>query len=44
MLGFDDQAKKLQEAFVKIMNKANVNFGVLGSEESSRRWYKKGWK
>ena len=32
---FDDRAKKITRAFVKIMNKANVNFGVLGSEESS---------
>ena len=32
---FDDRAKKITRAFVKIMNKAGVNFGVLGSEESS---------
>ena len=32
---FDDRAKKITKAFVRIMNKANVNFGVLGSEESS---------
>ena len=32
---FDDRAKKITRAFVYIMNKANVNFGVLGSEESS---------
>ena len=32
---FDDRAKKITKAFVQIMNKANVNFGVLGSEESS---------
>ena len=32
---FDDRAKKITRAFVHIMNKANVNFGVLGSEESS---------
>lgn len=31
---FDDRAKKITKAFVKIMNKANVNFGVLGEEES----------
>ena len=32
---FDDRAKKITRAFVKILNKANVNFGVLGKEESS---------
>lgn len=32
---FDDRAKKITRAFVKIMNKAEVNFGVLGVEESS---------
>jgi len=32
---FDDRAKKITRAFVKIMNKAGVNFGVLGTEESS---------
>ena len=32
---FDDRAKKITRAFVKIMNKAGVNFGVLGAEESS---------
>ena len=32
---FDDRAKKITRAFVKIMNKADVNFGVLGIEESS---------
>jgi Fe-S oxidoreductase len=32
---FDDRAKKITRAFVKILNKAGVNFGVLGSEESS---------
>ena len=32
---FDDRAKKITKAFVKIMNKAGVNFGVLGTEESS---------
>ena len=32
---FDDRAKKITRAFVKIMNSAGVNFGVLGSEESS---------
>lgn len=31
---FDDRAKKITRAFVKILNKANVNFGVLGDEES----------
>jgi heterodisulfide reductase subunit D len=32
---FDDRAKKITRAFVQILNSAGVNFGVLGSEESS---------
>jgi Fe-S oxidoreductase len=32
---FDDRAKKITRAFVQILKKAAVNFGVLGSEESS---------
>jgi len=32
---FDDKAKKITKAFVQIMNKAEINFGVLGTEESS---------
>ena len=32
---FDDRAKKITRAFVKILNKAQVNFGVLGVEETS---------
>jgi len=32
---YDDRAKKITKAFVKILNKANVNFAVLGPEESS---------
>jgi len=32
---FDDRAKKITKAFVKIMNAAGIDFGVLGSEESS---------
>ena len=32
---FDERAKKITRAFVKILNKANVSFGVLGIEESS---------
>lgn len=32
---YDDRAKKISKAFVKILNKANVNFAVLGSEESN---------
>ena len=32
---FDDRAKKISQAFVKILNAANVNFAVLGVEESS---------
>lgn len=31
---FDDRAKKITKAFVKILNKADVSFAVLGSEES----------
>lgn len=31
---FDDRAKKITKAFVKILNKAKVDFGVLGTEES----------
>lgn len=31
---FDDRAKKITKAFVKLLNKANVSFAVLGSEES----------
>ncbi len=32
---YDDRAKKITKAFVKILNKAHVNFAVLGTEESS---------
>lgn len=32
---YDDRAKKITKAFVKILNKANVNFAVLGAEESA---------
>ncbi|AUS06592.1 (Fe-S)-binding protein [Pseudotamlana carrageenivorans] len=32
---FDDRAKKISRAFVKILNKANVDFAVLGTEESN---------
>lgn len=31
---FDDRAKKITKAFVKILNKAGVKFAVLGTEES----------
>lgn len=31
---FDNRAKKITKAFVKILNKANVDFAVLGTEES----------
>mgnify|MGYP000161772443 FL=1 len=31
---FDDRAKKITKALVKILNHCNVNFAVLGSEES----------
>jgi len=30
---FDDRAKKITKAFVKLLNKANVSFAVLGTEE-----------
>ena len=32
---FDERAKKITRAFVKILNYANVSFGVLGVEEST---------
>lgn len=31
---YDDRAKKITRAFVRILNKANVDFAVLGTEES----------
>lgn len=31
---FDDRAKKITKAFVRLLNKANVSFAVLGTEES----------
>lgn len=31
---FDDRAKKITKAFVKILNKINISFAVLGTEES----------
>jgi heterodisulfide reductase subunit D len=31
---FDDRAKKITKAFVKLLNKAEVSFAVLGAEES----------
>ncbi len=31
---FDDRAKKITKAFVKILHKANIDFAVLGTEES----------
>lgn len=31
---FDDRAKKITKAFVKILNRAGVTFAVLGTEES----------
>ena len=31
---FDDRAKKITKAIVKILNKCNINFAVLGTEES----------
>ena len=32
---FDDRAKKITRSFVKILNQSNVDFGVLGKEESA---------
>lgn len=32
---YDDRAKKITRAFVKILHKANVDFAVLGTEESA---------
>lgn len=32
---YDDRAKKITKALVKILHKANVDFAVLGTEESS---------
>ena len=32
---YDDRAKKISRAFVKILHEANVDFAVLGTEESS---------
>ena len=31
---FDDRAKRITKAFVRILNRANVSFAVLGTEES----------
>ena len=31
---FDDRAKKITKAFVRILNRANVEFAILGTEES----------
>lgn len=31
---FDDRAKKITKAFVKLLNRANVEFAILGTEES----------
>ncbi len=31
---FDDRAKKITKAFVKILNNCDINFAVLGTEES----------
>lgn len=31
---FDDRAKKITKAFVKLLNRSNVEFAVLGTEES----------
>src|SRR6476620_12259006 len=32
-VSFDDRAKKITKAFVRILNRANVEFAVLGTEE-----------
>ncbi|OBX26544.1 Cysteine-rich domain-containing protein [Gelidibacter algens] len=34
MGSFDDRAKKVTKAFVKLLHRANVDFAVLGTEES----------
>jgi Fe-S oxidoreductase len=34
MGSFDDRAKKITKAFVRLLQKANVDFAVLGTEES----------
>ena len=31
---FDDRAKKITKSFVRLLNNANVSYGVLGVEES----------
>ncbi len=31
---FDDRAKKISKAFAKLLNKAGIDFAVLGTEES----------
>ena len=31
---FDERAKKITKSFVKLLNKANISFGILGIEES----------
>lgn len=31
---FDDRAKKITKAFVRLLNRANIDFAVLGTEES----------
>jgi len=31
---FDDRAKKITKSFVRLLNKANISYGVLGVEES----------
>ena len=31
---FDDRAKRITKAFVKILNSAKISFGVLGKDES----------
>ena len=31
---FDDRAKKITKAFIKILNSADISFGVLGKDES----------
>ena len=31
---FDDRAKKVTKAFVKILNRASISYAILGKEES----------
>jgi Fe-S oxidoreductase len=41
---FDDRAKKITKTFVRILNRTNVSFAVLGTEESCTGDPAKSWK